>query len=64
MTADELRAKSLPELRAEIERLRREQFTLRVQQAGGQLGQTHLVREARRNVARVKTIMTEKSRNG
>ena len=51
-------------MRQEIERLRKEQFTLRVQKASGQLGQSHLIRDARRDVARVKTIMTEKSRNG
>lgn len=64
MTTEEWRTRSIPELRQEIERLRKEQFTLRVQKASGQLGQSHLIRGARRDVARVKTIMTEKSRNG
>lgn len=64
MTTEEWRTRSIPELRQEIERLRKEQFTLRVQKASGQLGQSHLIRGARRDVARVKTMMTEKSRNG
>ena len=41
-------------------RLRKEQFGLRMQGASGQLGQPHLLKEARRDIARVKTIMQEK----
>ena len=41
-------------------RLRKEQFHLRMQKASGQLGQTHLLVEARRNIARVKTVIQEK----
>ena len=41
-------------------RLRKEQFGLRMQRASGQLGQMHLLKEARREIARVKTIMQEK----
>ncbi len=58
-----LRGKSLAELRTELLRLRKEQFTHRMQQAAGQFGQTHLIREARRAIAQVKTVMTEKSTN-
>ncbi|MCR9091494.1 50S ribosomal protein L29 [Algiphilus sp.] len=44
-------------LTAELEALRKEQFNLRMQGATGQLTQTHRMREVRRNIARVKTIM-------
>ena len=56
-----LRGKSVAELRVELLRLRKEQFTHRMQEASGQLGQTNLIRETRRAIARVKTVMTEKS---
>ena len=60
MTSAELREKSPQELQAELMRLRKEQFGLRMQGASGQLGQPHLLKEARRDIARVKTIMQEK----
>jgi len=50
------------ELKSELLRLRKEHFNLRMQRASGQLGQTHLVQETRRDIARVKTIMREKAR--
>jgi large subunit ribosomal protein L29 len=40
--------------------LRKEQFNLRMQRASGQMGQTHLLAEARRDIARVKTVMRER----
>ena len=60
MTGAELREKSPQELQVELMRLRKEQFGLRMQNASGQLGQMHLLKEARREIARVKTIMQEK----
>ena len=57
----ELREKSGDELTTELLRLRREQFGLRMQSASGQLGQTHLLGEIRRDIARVKTVMQEKA---
>ncbi len=60
MNATELREKTQQELQAELLRLRKEQFSLRMQKASGQLGQIHLLNEARRNIARVKTVMQEK----
>lgn len=62
MTAAELREKTLPELKEELVRLRREQFNLRMQRASEQLPQTHLLRETRRDIARVNTVMNEKAR--
>ena len=65
MSADlkKLREKSVRELNDELLRLRKEQFGLRMQKASGQLGQSHLLKEARRDIARVKTLIQEK-RNG
>lgn len=60
MNATELREKTQQELQSELLRLRKEQFSLRMQKASGQLGQIHLLNEARRNIARVKTVMQEK----
>ena len=59
MKVQEIREKSKDELQAEILRLRREHFSLRMQRASGQLGQTHLLKEVRRAIARVKTVMKE-----
>lgn len=61
MKAQDLRDKSADELQEELIRLRREQFALRMQNASGQLGQVHLMREVRRDIARVKTVMKETS---
>lgn len=60
MKAEELREMSLRELEEEFVRLKKEQFNLRFQRASDQLAQTHLIREARRSLARVKTIIREK----
>jgi large subunit ribosomal protein L29 len=48
-------------LQAEVLRLQKEHFALRMQRASGQLGQSHLLKEVRRDLARVKTIMKEAS---
>ncbi len=61
MKATELKAKSVEELNAELLGLLREQFNLRMQAATGQLAQTHLLKQVRRDIARVKTILTEKA---
>ena len=60
MKAAELRDMNVEQLNAELLRLRKEQFQLRMQRASGQLGQTHLLTEARRDVARIKTVLQEK----
>jgi len=64
MKAGELRDKSEAELKNELMRLRREQFHMRMQKAGGQLGQTHLLREIRRDIARIKSVQQEKKGHG
>ena len=61
MKAQEHRDKTVDELGEELLRLRKEEFSLRMQFASGQLGQTHLVGETRRDIARVKTVMKEKA---
>jgi large subunit ribosomal protein L29 len=60
MNAQEMRDKTGDELQEELLRLRKEQFSLRMQFASGQLGQVHLMKEVRRDIARVKTVMKEK----
>ncbi|MEM9385089.1 MAG: 50S ribosomal protein L29 [Pseudomonadota bacterium] len=59
MKIDELRGKSREELNETLLELRREQFNLRMQQASGQLAQTDQVKKVRRDIARVKTVMTD-----
>jgi len=60
MKASELRDKSAEELSSELLKLREEQFKLRMAKSTGQLGQTHLLKQTKRDIARVKTALTEK----
>lgn len=60
MKASDMREKTPEQLREELLKLRKEQFALRMQKASGQLGQTHLLGETRRDIARIKTILAEK----
>ncbi|HEX3348414.1 MAG TPA: 50S ribosomal protein L29 [Acetobacteraceae bacterium] len=59
----DVRAKTTDELAASLVDLRREQFNLRFQRATGQLEASGRQREVRRDIARVKTILAEKSRS-
>ena len=61
MKIDDLKTKSEDELKVELESLKKEAFNLRFQQATGQLENTARVRQVRRSVARVKTILSGKS---
>ena len=61
MNANELRAKTPDQLREELAKLKKESFNLRFQQATGQLENTAAMRNARRNAAKVKTILNEKA---
>jgi large subunit ribosomal protein L29 len=63
MKASELREKAPEDLNSQLLQLREEQFKLRMQKATGQLGQAHLLRENKRDIARVKTLLTEKAGN-
>lgn len=57
----ELRDKTVDELNALLESLLRDQFNHRMQKATGQLNQTHLLSAVRRDIARVKTLISEKA---
>ena len=61
MKAQDLREKSVEELNSELLELLREQFNLRMQAATVQLQQTHTLKAVRRDIARVKTVLTEKA---
>lgn len=60
MDTSELRKMNQAELNDELLGLLREQFNLRMQRASGQLTKGHLLRNVRRNIARVKTVLNEK----
>jgi len=60
MDAKELRSKSDQELRDELTALVKEQFNLRMQNAIGQGARSDQFTKVRKNIARVKTVMTEK----
>jgi large subunit ribosomal protein L29 len=64
MEAKELRAKNEAELRDELSGLLREQFNLRMQRGIGQLATPHDLRRVRRDIARVRTVLTEKQKEG
>jgi len=61
MKAEDVRAKTADELKAQLGDLKKEQFNLRFQRAGGQLDNTARVREVRRDIARIKTILAQKA---
>lgn len=60
MKAKELRNKSVAELEKDLLGLREEQFKRQMQLATGQLKQSHVLKDARRNAARIKTVLSEK----
>ena len=64
MKAQDVRTKSLDQLKDELVKLKKEQFNLRFQAATGQLEKTARVKEVRRDIARVKTILREKAEAG
>jgi large subunit ribosomal protein L29 len=61
MDAKELHEKTPDQLREELANLKKEQFNLRFQQATGQLENPAQLRAARRNAARVKTVLNQKA---
>jgi large subunit ribosomal protein L29 len=60
--ASDLRARTVDELTEEADTLGREIFNLRFQRASGQLENTARVRQVRRDIARIKTILGERGR--
>ena len=59
MKANELREKSAQQLNEQLLGLLRDQFNLRMQKATGQLGQSHLLSQVKRDIARVKTVLNQ-----
>lgn len=60
MKAGDLRTKSEDELKDSLLGLRKEAFNLRFQRASGQLENTARIREVRRDIARIKTILRQR----
>ena len=60
MKASELKAKSVADLKNELLSLTKAQFGLRMQVATQQMTNTSEFRKVRRDIARVKTVLTEK----
>ena len=63
LKTSDLRVMTVDQLDDELLKLKKEQFNLRFQRASGQLENTSRVREVRRDIARVKTVQSQK-RNG
>jgi len=63
MKASELRSKSAAELTKELEELLRAQFSLRMQAATQQLTNNSQLATVRKDIARVKTVMTQSKRS-
>ena len=61
MDAKELRNNTPDQLKDQLVALKKEAFNLRFQQATGQIASTARMREVRRDVARVKTILNQKA---
>ena len=62
MKASELRTKSNEELQNLLNELAKEQFNLRMQKGLGQLAKSSQVKQIRKNIARINTLITEAAR--
>jgi large subunit ribosomal protein L29 len=62
MKAADVRAKTDDELKSELSQLAKEVFNLRFQKASGQMENTARMRQARRDVARIKTVLDQRAR--
>ncbi len=62
MKAADVRARTDDELTEQLDILGRESFNLRFQRANGQLENTSRVRQVRRDIARIKTVLGERHR--
>ena len=60
---EDLKAKSVAELNEESVAAKKELFNLRFQNATNQLDNTSRIKEVRKNIARIQTVITEKSQN-
>ncbi len=63
MKVSELREKSVEELNSVLLEQLKEQFKLRMQASTGQLNQTHLLAQVRKDIARIKTALSQKAGN-
>jgi len=64
MNAQELRSKSVSELRIELHNLLREKFNLGMQRGTGQLARPDQVKKVRKDIARINTVLCEKAKAG
>ena len=64
MDMNKLKSMTTAELSDELKNLLQEQFSLRMQKGMGQMTNMHELRRVRRDIARIKTVMTEKSNEG
>ena len=60
---EDLKAKSVADLNEELVAAKKELFNLRFQNATNQLDNTSRIKEVRKNIARIQTVITEKSQN-
>jgi large subunit ribosomal protein L29 len=61
MKASDLRVKTPDDLKAELLSLKKESFNLRFQKAGGQLESPARIRQVRREIARIQTVLNQAS---
>ena len=61
MSLKDLREKNIDELREELLSVRQNQLKLKMQKANAQLEQTHQIRQVRRDIARIKTLLREQN---
>ena len=59
---EELKGQSVTDLNAQLVEAKKELFNLRFQNATNQLGNTSRIKEVRKNIARIQTIITEKEK--
>ena len=59
---EELKGKSIEELNQELVSAKKELFNLRFQNATNQLDNTARIKDVRKNIARIQTVITEKAR--
>jgi large subunit ribosomal protein L29 len=64
MNVNEMKGKTVVELNDELKNLLQEQFNLRMQKGMGQMTNANELRRVRRDIARIKTIMTQKTSEG
>ena len=61
-SVEELKAKSADELQTELVSAKKELFNLKFQNATNQLDNTARIKEVRRNIARIQTVMTQNAK--